>query len=438
MERRTRTGAEPQTGRREDAAPLDPNREFFAALALRHVSGLGPRTWKKILAAYPSIYAALCDARRWPALRLANRPQAEAAAREDWRADAEAEYRAARSRGLKVVTWFDPRYPQRLREIPDPPLLLYCAGDASLLTGACVAVVGARKCTRFGLDAAARISAELSRMGLTVVSGLALGVDREAHLGGLAGVGSSVAVLGCGLDVRYPKGNGDLRAALEERGCVVTEYAPGTPPDGNNFPYRNRIISGLSLAVVVAEAAKRSGSLITARLAGEQGREVFALPGPAGQSSFTGSHGLIREGATLADSAEDVLRELRWQFGTELEDLATGDAPLFVTSGTATPRVPDAGPVSGGASSRKVGVSPAPAVAPTPVAASIPEPVAAPDPDADPDGRALWEALGDARPQIDELTRALGWESARVSQTLLLLELSGAVRQWPGMRYSRA
>ncbi|MGE4291311.1 MAG: DNA-processing protein DprA [Desulfovibrio sp.] len=404
---------------------MDLNKEFFACLALRHTPGLGPRSWKKILAAYDSVYEAVRDVRNWSSRRLARRNQIEAAERELWRSDAEMEFRAARSRGLDVVCWSDPRFPVRLREIPDPPLLLYVAGDASLLAGPCVAVVGARKCTRHGLDAAARISRELSGMGLTVVSGLALGVDREAHLGGLSGVGSSVAVLGCGLDVRYPKGNGDLRAALEERGCVVSEFAPGTPPDGNNFPYRNRIISGLSMAVVVAEAAKRSGSLITARLAGEQGREVFALPGPAGQAAFTGCHSLIREGATLADSGEDVLRELRYQFGPELDGLPHPESRRNL----------DPQP------SARSAIRPVPA-RDEPSCDAVPakpaEDVPPPDPASDPDGHAVWKLLGRERIHIDELTRGLGWESARVSQTLLLLEMSGAVRQWPGMRYSRA
>ncbi|WP_022661057.1 DNA-processing protein DprA [Paucidesulfovibrio longus] len=409
---------------------MDLNKEFFACLALRHTPGLGPRTWKKILSAYDSAYEAVRDVRGWAALRLARRDQIEAAEREVWRADAEAEYRAARSRGMDPVTWNDPRFPQRLREIADPPLLLYAAGDAGLLAGPCVAVVGARKCTRHGLDAAARISTELSRMGLTVVSGLALGVDREAHLGGLSGVGSSVAVLGCGLDVRYPKGNGDLRAALEERGCVVSEFAPGTPPDGNNFPHRNRIISGLSMGVVVAEAAKRSGSLITARLAGEQGRDVFALPGPAGQAAFTGCHSLIREGAVLADSGEDVLRELRYQFGPELNGLPRsepkgGERRIERIQAASLP--PERAAAFG--DERPQGPAPLPSER-----LSAP----APDPDSDPDGRAVWDRLGRDRVHIDELTRGLGWESARVSQTLLLLEMSGAVRQWPGMRYSRS
>lgn len=415
---------------------MDWNKEFFACLALRHTPGLGPRTWKTVLNAYDSAYVALRDVAHWRERRLARRDQVEAVRREAWREEAEAEYRAARSRGMCALSWHDPLFPQRLREIPDPPALLYVSGDASLLAGPCIGVVGARKCTRHGLDAAARISAELSRMGLSIVSGLALGVDREAHLGGLDGVGSSVAVLGCGLDVHYPKGNDDLRAALEQRGCVVSEFAPGIRPDANNFPYRNRIISGLSMTVVVAEAAKRSGSLITARLAAEQGREVFALPGPAGQAAFTGCHSLIRDGAMLADSAEDVLRELRFQFQDELAGVPSGAPASKTMPGgteggsadvTASPCVPLCAEHTAGTRepARPGAVDVAPAG------------VVPPDPSTEPDAYALWQALGEGRCHIDELTRLLGWESARVSQALLLMELSGYVRQWPGMRYSR-
>ncbi|MEF2144403.1 MAG: DNA-processing protein DprA [Desulfovibrionaceae bacterium] len=390
---------------------MDLNKEFFACLALRHTSRLGPRTWKRILEAYQSAYEAVRCAADWPTRKLANRSLAEAVTSEVWRADAEVEYRSTRMRRLDVVTWFDPRYPQRLREIADPPLLLYASGDASLLSAPSVAVVGARKSTEHGLATARRISEELSRMGLSVVSGLALGIDREAHLGGLVGVGSSVGVLGCGLDVNYPKGNADVRAELERRGCVVSEFAPGTPPDGNNFPHRNRIISGISLAVVVAEAAERSGSLITARLAMEQGRDVFALPGPAGQAAFTGCHRLIREGATLAESGEDILAELRFQFGPELTGLRNGQAPRR-TSGLTS----------------KVVSHVDQAVIPSVARLSPPD---------DPEERAVFDLLDkEGQAHIDSLTRALDWESFRVSRVLLVLEMKGLVRQCPGMRYS--
>lgn len=418
---------------------MDRNKEIFACLALRHTPGLGPRTWKRILGAYESAYQALCAVDEWADRGLARQDQAKAVRLEAWREDAEMEYRAARSRKMVALAWHDSRFPRRLREIPDPPALLYVAGDVSLLSGPCIAVVGARKCTRHGLQAAGRVSAELAAMGLTVVSGLALGVDREAHLGGLSGVGSSVAVLGCGLDVSYPKGNADLRAALEERGCVVSEFAPGTRPDGNNFPHRNRIISGLSLAVVVAEAAKRSGSLITARLAGEQGREVFALPGPAGQAAFTGCHTLIRDGAMLADSGEDILRELRFQFREELERVPE---PLS-RSGEISPQRSlsgedvDSGNGETGGSPGVDWVTGDSTFTAGSRSSFVTQGVSAPDEGTDPDGFAVWQALGQERRHIDELTRILGWESARVSQVLLLLELSGKIRQLPGMRYSR-
>ncbi len=243
-----------------------PDKEFFSCLALRCTPGIGPKTWKKIFRHYSCAYKALADAGSWHERRLTGPKVARAAREEVWREDAEAEFKAAKARGMKVLTWFDPLFPERLRNIPDPPALLYYSGDISLLGNPGVAIVGARKCTEFGLKAAKRIGAELSSSGITVISGMACGIDRQAHLAGLEGVGSSIAVLGTGLDVRYPASNADLRRGLTEKGLIVTEYAPGVKPDANNFPHRNRIISGLSLGVLVAEAANKSGSLINISL----------------------------------------------------------------------------------------------------------------------------------------------------------------------------
>jgi DNA processing protein len=296
---------------------MDLQKEFFACLALRHTPRLGPKVWKPLLLHYESAFEAVRHAASWPA-ELAPRTMARACAAEVWRDKAEEEYRAAGRAGMTVITWFDARFPDALREIEDPPCLLYASGDLSLLKNPGVAVVGARECTALGLDAAGRISSQLSRIGITVISGLALGIDRQAHLGGLSGIGGSIAVLGCGLDVDYPYGNHDVRRALDTRGLVVTEFGPGVTPRAGNFPFRNRIISALSLGVLVAEAAHNSGSLITARLAGEQGREVFALPGPLGQPTFTGCHRLIKQGAALVESAEDIVEILRYDFAREL------------------------------------------------------------------------------------------------------------------------
>ncbi|MDD4951590.1 MAG: DNA-processing protein DprA, partial [Desulfovibrionaceae bacterium] len=266
----------------------DQSKEFFACLAVRHTPGIGPKTWKAVLEAFDGAYQAVQAAGSWLGRGLVNKGQARAFQDQSWRPAAEQEYRAARAKGMAVLTWSDPDYPDRLRHIPDPPVFLYYCGDLSLLLNPCLAVVGARHCSGQGLEAAARISAELSAVGLTIVSGMACGIDRQAHLAGLSGIGRSIGVLGAGLDVNYPAGNADLRRDMEEKGLVVTEFGPGIRPEAGNFPFRNRIISGLSLGVLVAEAAERSGSLITARLAGDQGREVFALPGPAGRPESGG------------------------------------------------------------------------------------------------------------------------------------------------------
>jgi DNA processing protein len=399
---------------------LDAAKEFFSCLALRHTPGLGPRSWKSVLSGYQSAYDAVSDARQWPSRKLLPKNRVEVFLAEPWRPGAEAEYRAARSFGARVITWFDPRYPKRLREIPDPPALLYVQGDVSLLRNPSVAVVGARECTLLGLQSVERISTDLSRFGITVVSGLAAGIDRQAHMAGLSGIGGSIAVLGAGLDVHYPPENEDVRQALERRGLVVTEFGPGTRPEARNFPYRNRIISGLSLGVLVAEAASRSGSLITARLATEQGREVFALPGPLGQPTFAGCHRLIKQGAALVESAEDIVRTLRYQFSAELlsvpKALPVQAQPAAAQSARATayPRPP-------------APATPAP-VAPRELPANLTD-----------EERSLLSGLTqEGKVHIDSLIQTLGWESHAVSRRLLVLEMQGLVRQWPGMYYSLA
>lgn len=413
---------------------LDPAKEFFSCLALRHTPGMGPRSWNSILSAYGSAFDAVSDARSWAGRKLVPKNRAEVFLQEPWRPGAEAEYRAARAAGHRVLTWFHPKYPKRLRELADPPIVLYVQGDVSLLANPAVAVVGARECTLLGLQCVERISSELSRFGVTVVSGLAAGIDRQAHQSALTGLGSTVAVLGAGLDVHYPPENEDLRRVIEERGLVLTEFGPGTRPEARNFPYRNRLISGLSLGVLVAEAAARSGSLITARLATEQGREVFALPGPLGQPTFAGCHRLIKQGAALVESAEDIIRHLRFQFAAELK--AVPDAP--------PPSSPQASPGHGAltqAAAQSL-LRPVPAQPPkhAPKPAPPPRPAPAPLPEhLSDDDRRLLALLGpEGKTHIDTLIQALEADSATVSRRLVVLELEGLVRQWPGMYYSLA
>ena len=212
--------------------------------------------------------------------------------------------------GHGLVAWDDPDYPRPLLEIGDPPPVFYCLGRRELLAAPGFAIVGSRNATPQGRADAQAFAAALSAAGFTIVSGLALGIDAAAHRGGLAHAGSSIAVVGTGLDRVYPAANRDLAHELAARGLVISEFAPGTPPLKQNFPRRNRLVSGLSRGVLVVEATISSGSLITARLAGEQGREVFALPGSIHSPFSKGGHKLIREGAKLVETAQDILDEL--------------------------------------------------------------------------------------------------------------------------------
>jgi DNA processing protein len=361
--------------------------EYSACLALAHTPGLGPRTWKSLLERFGSARAAIDEAKGWVGQGLVREKVTELLLGGAWQEAAQREQRAVAARGDAILLWTGDEYPQALREIPDPPLYLYVQGRTGLLGGDCIAVVGARQCSRYGRDMASKLAEGLSSSGITVVSGFASGIDRQAHASSLDGAGGSIAVLGTGLDLIYPASNRDLWERLSDKGLIVTELPPGTRPEGPNFPKRNRIISGISLGVVVVEAAPKSGSLITARMAMEQGRDVFALPGPANLRTFDGCHELIREGAVLVRSAEDILTELAPRLGRR------------------------------------------------------PEPVLTPRtrPELGPEERRVVEVIGGReQAHIDHIARTLGMESARVSQTLLMLELKQVVTKLPGMYYRLA
>ncbi len=215
--------------------------------------------------------------------------------------------------GAVLVTFDDPAFPPLLREIPDPPLLLYVAGDPSLLQLQAVAIVGARRCTRTGAEHAYKLARDLAAVGIPVVSGLALGIDGAAHRGALSS-GRTLAVLGSGFSRIYPSAHRHLaREILASGGVLISEHLPGHAARAYQFPERNRIISGLAAAVVVVEAGEQSGSLITARLALEQGREVLAVPGSIGNPVARGCHRLLRQGAALVESISDILDALGWQ-----------------------------------------------------------------------------------------------------------------------------
>lgn len=222
----------------------------------------------------------------------------------------EEQLRLAHEQRCDLVSLCEMSYPPLLREIPDPPPLLYLRGVAGTLRRPTICIVGSRSATRRGIETARALAAGLSRSGVSVVSGLARGVDSAAHLGALEGEGSTCAVLGCGLDICYPSENESLAESIAERGLLVSELPLGAPPLRHHFPRRNRILSGLSLGVVVVEASLVSGAMVTARLAREQNRELFAVPGPVESPMSRGPHALLKQGAYLIESVEDVLASL--------------------------------------------------------------------------------------------------------------------------------
>lgn len=240
---------------------------------------------------------------------------------------AEEELEKVRQQGCRLLAWDEPDYPALLKEIYDPPMLLYVQGDASVLNSHCLAVVGSRKPTPYGQQVTTRLAGELAARGLTIVSGLARGIDSAAHRGALDGGGKTIAVLGTGIDVDYPKENKKLREQIEAQGCVVTEFPLSIFPAPQNFPIRNRLIAGLGWGVVVAEGGRYSGSLITGRLAMEYNRQVYGIPGNITQRLSAAPNSFIKQGAKLVESWEDVVEELPAAVRSEiLERLAAEQA----------------------------------------------------------------------------------------------------------------
>lgn len=227
--------------------------------------------------------------------------------------------------GNDLVTWNDSNYPDILKQIPDPPLLLYTMGNQALLSNPQFAIVGSRNPTRSGRETARQFARELVVEGFTITSGLALGIDYCAHQAALEMNGNTIAVMGNGLDQVYPKRHSGIATEIAEKGLLLSEFAPGVPPLATNFPRRNRIISGLSRGVLVVEAAVRSGSLITARLAAEQGREVFAIPGSIHNPLARGCHHLIKQGAKLTEAVTDILEEFNLLTTIDHTDGETGE-----------------------------------------------------------------------------------------------------------------
>jgi DNA processing protein len=291
-------------------ADLDPAEERVHWLALRLLPGLGNRIARRLVTELGSATAVF---RASPTeLESLGAPSHVVRSMTTGnvfdQAVREAE-QAAQQRAL-VLSLFDDRYPRMLREIFDPPLVLYAKGDLSLLDHPAIAIVGSRHPTAYGRAIAHRLASDLAARGLIIVSGLARGIDSAAHQGALAPGGKTVAVLGAGIDVVYPAENKKLFATIAESGLMLSEFPLGSFPAPQNFPIRNRIISGLSVGVVIVEAAQHSGSLITARLAMEQDREVFAVPGAITNKNSWGPHILIKQGAKLVQDWQDVVEEL--------------------------------------------------------------------------------------------------------------------------------
>ncbi len=238
-----------------------------------------------------------------------------------------------RKRRIGILPFDSPQYPKRLRRIPDFPILLYYRGTLpDIDSEVAIATVGTRRITEYGQQNAYVISRDLARAGTVIVSGMASGVDSVCHRGALDALGHTIAVLGCGIDIVYPKHNADLMEEIARTGTLFSEYPPGTPPAGYNFPKRNRIISGLSLGTLVVEADEKSGAMITARIAREQGRDLFALPGNVGEMNSLGTNKLIKDGARMVTSALDLLDEYELIFPQKIhtERLITGVSNIYI------------------------------------------------------------------------------------------------------------
>ena len=365
---------------------LNAPEDWAAWLRLLETPGLGRESARKLLAAFGSpdaVIAASTAARKevvGPSTAAALELESPALERlteatRCWL------HEAPPGSPRRLVTLGDPLYPPALLEMADPPLLLYAQGRAELLQATGVAIVGSRQATPQGLENARSFAAALSEAGLTVVSGLAQGIDGAAHEGALQGPGSTIAVVGTGLDQVYPKRHAALAQRLSLQGLILSEYALGTPPLAENFPQRNRIIAGLSRGTLVVEAALQSGSLISARLASEAGRDVFAIPGSIHSPQSRGCHWLIKQGAKLVESAQDVLDEIQ--------------------------------------------------VRPPPVAAEVR------DNSGEASGDALLEALGFEPATLDALVARTGWSPQQLNIRLLELELGGRVARLPGQLFQR-
>jgi DNA processing protein len=355
-------------------------------IALSRVKGLGCVSFKKLAAHFVDPTKAFSVS----AEELAAVPELDRGVIDglvnfsQWEAAAEELQRVERA-GARIIPFADSNYPARLRMIPDPPPLLYVKGELTPMDEKAVAVVGSRSASDYGRRVARELCRGLVSLGFTVVSGMARGIDGVAHETTLNAAGRTIAVLGSGVDRAYPPEHEKLYRRICERGVVLSELPIDTKPLAHHFPARNRLISGLSLGVVVVEATEKSGSLITAGLALEQGREVFAVPGEVGSSRSRGAHRLIRQGAKLVETVDDIIEEI---------------APQLL-------------PLRGGAMRET---------------RHLPE-------DATDGARKIFALLQERPLQIDEVIESSGFTPPRVLEILLELELQGYLKQLPGKRY---
>lgn len=361
--------------------------ELAAWLRLVETPGLGPVALRRLLAEFgdPGRLVAASEQAHTPASLSAKAAQALRTPSESWADRVDSDWAwLQESPGRHIVTLADPSYPRALLETPDPPFLIYAIGDLALFNRPSLGIVGSRNPTPQGRDNSRAFGEALSQAGLTIVSGLALGIDGAAHEGALGGRGKTLAVIGTGLDRVYPRQHLALARRIADEGLLISECPLGTPPLRANFPRRNRLIAGLSLGTLVVEAALQSGSLITARLAAELGREVLAIPGSIHSPQARGCHALIKQGAKLVESAADVLEELRWD-----------DVPA--------PAPKDDAPIDVGARS-----------------------VA-----------GLLDIMGYDPVSLDALCERTGLDPSRLNVQLLELELAGRVARLPGQQFQR-
>jgi DNA processing protein len=352
-------------------------------IGFNKVRGIGPARLRALLDAFGSVEAAwTANAEALNGVGL-DRRSIQNLVEQRSKLDLVAELARVQKAGIELLTWDDPRYPARLGAINDPPPVLYVRGELRLEDDFAVAVVGTRSLSNYGREAARTLASGLAEAGVTIVSGLARGIDAVAHRAALDAGGRTIAVLGSGIDVIYPWENRKLAADLIERGALMSEYALGTQPDASNFPPRNRIVSGLSRGVVVIEAGEKSGALITARFAADQGREVFAVPGSIFARNSAGVNRLIRDGATPVTSINDILEALNLK-SVEAHVEAQMLFPADATEAS------------------------------------------------------LLDQLTDDPIHVDELSRTAGLPVAVVTSTMALMELKGLVRSAGGMSYVRA